>query len=637
MFRGSRWLTVLLVVLVCLIANATLLDDFWRLAQSKDLGVAGTDIATHYLRMLHARDLYLPSGHRLGWDPYWFQGYVPFLLYPHLTYELLALLSLCVPIGPERLFNLYILAIYFALPLSAGLSIQRSLGAVAAIVATAWFCVLSTTGAGLTGVFVIGLVSQQVGVVLFLLLAIDLVVARRLDRAAIWLGLIPLVHVHASLVAGATWLCAGAAALADPGKGKNHIRDWLLSSALAATIGLPTAVGLVQGWGDIGAATTFAEMSQPWIRLLNGTLLVPQPTLVAICVCLFTSLFVAPPDERKKYRLLWCPLGFFLFVLSIHRWNVGVPLLDRILGTMLYIRTFPFAYAWIAVVAISCWQRFPSMIRLAVVVLSLASIVIPPHDGRAVTKSIGGAWRGSTAKHSAKSVTAYRSVLKSIRSELGDTTATLAIAVPRPRAQWLAEALVRGKQPLIGGHGIELTSVNNDSLLTRTLKLPCRTLRRQIRDYAIGYVVGIHAEQRARLESCFHRTARFVEGRWWAIATNQRWSTTPLGATGFRHDRTWTNLEWNLRSAIGNTPMRLPMARNSQWLAEVDGKSVAIEITADKMLQVTVPPGGKLLRLHYAGYPGEWATVVVSISALVFATLRARRSGNQLRYTSGLA
>ena len=51
------------------------------------------DSATHLVRTLHARDYYLPSGHRWGWDPFWFQGYVPFLLYPHLTYVFLALVD----------------------------------------------------------------------------------------------------------------------------------------------------------------------------------------------------------------------------------------------------------------------------------------------------------------------------------------------------------------------------------------------------------------------------------------------------------------------------------------------------------------------------------------------------------------
>ena len=53
-----------------------------------------TDSSTHFVRMIHARDLYLPSGHHWGWEPFWFQGYVPFLLYPHLTYVALAIAEL---------------------------------------------------------------------------------------------------------------------------------------------------------------------------------------------------------------------------------------------------------------------------------------------------------------------------------------------------------------------------------------------------------------------------------------------------------------------------------------------------------------------------------------------------------------
>src|SRR5262245_2811647 len=103
----SRRAVLALLAAIVLVANAPLLDDFARLLRMPQLAAAPTDAATHYLRMLHARDLYLPSGHRLGWDPFWYQGYVPFLLYPHLTYVAVALVSLAVPADPARVFNAY--------------------------------------------------------------------------------------------------------------------------------------------------------------------------------------------------------------------------------------------------------------------------------------------------------------------------------------------------------------------------------------------------------------------------------------------------------------------------------------------------------------------------------------------------
>jgi hypothetical protein len=43
-------------------------------------------------------------------------------------------------------------------------------------------------------------------------------------------------------------------------------------------------------------------------------------------------------------------------------------------------------------------------------------------------------------------------------------------------------------------------------------------------------------------------------------------------------------------------------------------------------MEVTLPEGGRRLRLRYEGYRGEWLSVVVSLAALVIAAVRVRRA-----------
>jgi hypothetical protein len=187
-------------------------------------------------------------------------------------------------------------------------------------------------------------------------------------------------------------------------------------------------------------------------------------------------------------------------------------------------------------------------------------------------------------------------------------------------------AVVRTRLPLLGGHGVELTPVHNAELSDHTVNLSCQGVVRAVHDYAVGYLVGSTREQRAHLEKCLNLQPAFQRGSSWVFATGERWGAIAPGTTRFMHNRTWTELQWNLPELTRPTRMRLPVANTAPWIADVDGNTVTIGSTSDDMMEVALPEGGRQLRLRYQGYSGEWLSVFVSFAALLIAAVRARRA-----------
>jgi len=608
---------------VVLIAHAPILKDLIHFLRLPELSSAATDTATHYLRVRDARDLYLPSGHRLGWDPYWFQGYVPFLLYPHLTYVLLALCSMAVPVDLARLFNAYAVVTYFALPILVAVAVRRSIGWSAALVVAAWLSVLSTFGAGLKGVFVIGLLSQQVGTLVFAALAHDLIIARRIDRAAIWLGLIPLIHVHTALIAAVAWLGAGLLALVDGNGRRKELAGWFMSSVIALLIASPTLLTAVQGWGQVGSSTSFGALDDPIWRLVSGTLVAPWPTLLAIILCIGIAVFRTPGTERKRFAV-WCGVGSLLVAVSVHKWTIDVPAIDRVMVSMIYLRTLPFAFVWTALLGVAMWNRLPSLARGVVVAFTVAGIVGAWPMQKAPAERIRSTWEEDWSAKDL-SVEDYRSALDWVASDVDDQVTTLAISAPRPHARALVAAIELLRLPLIGGHGAELASVHNGRLVENVVDLPCENLRRQTRDYAVGYMVGVDGEDARHVEECLGNPPAAQYGDWWVFATGYRWGTIAGGAISFVKNETWTELSWRFQKRPSPARVRLPVANSAPWTAEVDGTPVAISSTADRMMTVTIPAGAKQLKLRYDGYAGEWASVALALTALMYAGFRSYR------------
>lgn len=610
----ARLAGVALVLAAVALVNAPVFAGFLGLVRLDDVFYS-TDSSTHFVRMMHARDYYLRSGHHWGWDPFWFQGYVPFLLYPHLTYTALAAAS-ALPIEPHRLFNLYALAIYLGLPVAAGLLVRSARGAIAGGLVALWIASASSIyGVGMRGVFHIGLLTQQAGLLVFVAVAYELLFSRRIDRAALWLGVAPLVHVHTAVLAAIAWLAEGAlrAMRRDPDE---PLRVWLAGSVVAGLIAAPTIAGILVGWNLVGNSTSFPHPTRLLVRLLAGRVLAPWPTLAAVSVCAVAAAILAPDDTRNRARTALLIGVAFVFVALLDYRVDGI--VGRTLYYMLRLRTLPYALLWLALLAAWGWPRLPRMLRVAIVALTLTGVPTTwEHTARNVTRL-----SDTMPRHNPGEIAlleTFEPTLRWVDEDAGARTATLALVMPRPvkRAILLRRALEVTGLPMLSGHGLELTSVHNSHLIYHLERLGCPTIQAEIVRYGVGYIVGSELYRRVVLEKCLGREADFMNEAWWVFATGFGWQNFAPIARSFRRNDTWTELSWRLRPQEHETRLVLPVAYTAPWSADINGKHAEISRTSDGLMSVLVPRGSSVLQLRYRAPPGEWVSVAICALGLV--------------------
>jgi len=615
-----------LVVAAVALVNAPFLLELWRVIRLDDVYYSA-DSSTHFVRMMHTRNLYLPSGHHWGWEPFWFQGYVPFLLYPHLTYVLLAIASL-LPIEPHRLFNLYAVAIYLGLPLAAGWLVAHARGAVMGVLMAVWVAAASSMyGIGLRGVFHTGLLTQQAGLLVFLAFAYDILLSRRIDRAALWMGLAPLVHVHTAVLAGVAWLAEGVLRVLRR-DASEPLRPWLVGSLVAALIATPTAVGLIVGWDQVGVSTLFGYPSRLFLLLMRGELLAPWPILAALLLGAFAAVPASKGAERR-WALGALLVGVFFLVVALL--NVGFPgILGRILVTMLRLRTLPFALLWLALLAAWGWPRLSRPVRAAMVVLTVAGL--PTTWGHLAT-NVGRVanTRPLHVRAEAKTLRTLEEALAWVKQDAGERTATVLLnrSGKLRVALGLRRTLEVLGQPMIGGHGLELASVRNGRQFQQPESIDCPKLKATLRRYAVGYVIEADPERRAVYEKCLAIPAAFTTGEWGVVKLNGDWGSFAPAVRAFRRNDTWTELAWSLHPQPRPTRLVLPMANTAPWEATIDGRPLEFQATEDHMVAFDVPPQSSLLRMRYLGPPGEWSSVAVSGAGLVLGLVLVVRANRR--------
>ncbi len=583
------------------------------------------DAYTHYLRAVFLREYWLPSGHHWGWDPFWYQGFVPFLLYPHLMYAILALVTGAAGTASMQATNVFTVALLVAPALAAGTAVLRRNGLAAAVVVTAWFVALdSLYGAGLRGLFALGLLTQQFGLALFTLLAWDLVVTRRIERAALWLGLLGLSHVHSTLVASVCWAVFAAEGLVA---GDNEERRrWLLASLAAAAAGTPTLLGLFHGWGQVGAST---GMGQPdvWLLFVRGFLAGPWPTIVAVGLACMAAAAGAPQGRQRRRLLVATALVALLAVVSVQNLVLDTPILNRLARFVLRLRTAPYAFALAAMVAVAGWRTMARPALALVVVLTAGGTLASLASQAAWADRLGNeaGWR---QKPDSPLALGFEAALDWIAADAGARTVTVAlINEPKPRIAHPIQRLTdRLRQPALGGHGLELSSVRNVKLVNRWDRMSCVGVRNHVQRHAIGYILTHDDAPRAFFAECFASQGTVRRGPWSVWRTGTGWDNYAPIVRSFSHDQTWTRLTWRLEPLGSPWDLALPMAATGPWRATLGGRRTATTAeTSDGMLSVHLPAGTTRLALEFEGYAGEWTSVALSAIALAWLAWTARR------------
>jgi hypothetical protein len=593
------------------------------------------DSATHLVRTLHARDYYLPSGHRWGWDPFWFQGYVPFLLYPHLTYVLLALVA-HLPIAPHTVLNGYAVGLFVALPLLTGLLLARSRGPVIGSLAAVWVAAASSVyGIGLRGVFEVGLLTQQAGLLVFTLFTHDLIVRGRTTRAAIWMGLGALVHVHTTVIAGIVWAFDGLTRLRDRSvagddpamqvaRANQSARAWIAGSCVAALIAAPTVVGVITGWDQVGPSTSFPHPKNLWSLLMRGDLIAPVPILLAVLLAAAAG-FVRDPSERPTRRMALVAVGAALVVVSLLNLKFD-NLLGRILYYMLRLRSLPFALILFAMLAGRGWPATPRAVKAAVIVLTLAGLPAAWNHMDAMAKRLPRTLPDHRPER-AERIRALEPALQWIANDSRGTVSTLAFNLPYGLHRGACLRRIRSITglPILGGHGLELTSIHNVALVNRPAFMTCGAMNRQLARFSVGYILVSDVDNRMAYESCTHLEPAFRNDHWSVYETGLSWSNSPFPVTGFEHDRTWNRLTWTLEPQATASVLELPIAAAGRFRATLDGQPAAIGRSRDDLLLLTIPAGTASLRLHYTGFPGEWMSLAIGLFGIGLGGVLDRR------------
>ncbi len=624
---------VALVVLVLLL-HAPVLPALWGVLVC-DGPIDAADSFTHLIRIVHAAELFLPSGHHWGWDPFWYQGFVPFALYPHATYMAAAVPAVVLGLEPVSLLNWLAVTVLFLPSLIAGLLIYRSHGLAAAVLAASWIGTISSVyGAGLRGLFAYGLLSQQVGVAVFTFFAYELLVARRPIHAAAWCGVAALFHVHTMVVCALLW---GGMSLVGLALRKDRL-VWLWECCKAVAIGTliaaPTIAGLIVAWDQIGPGSFFGRPHLLHV-LLKGALVAPWPM---VCVVLAAAALAVARGRRLPHPgsdpsahirpAVAFGLGTALAVASLVRLEIGVHTIDRVLFNLLHLRSLPFTFIWFAMLGVAGWTVLRTVEKRALVALTVVGVLVGwghEYDYRSRMDC------AVPVSEQAPQPGTYAALLEWISADMEEgRTYTMLLEhhiQHRPYKHPLQRLTLRLRQPVLGGHGGELTTIRNLRLAQDPTSLTCELVRRKLRRYAVGYVIGISPEAKAHFEECIGKPPVWEAEPWWVFKTRYDWTTFAARIEGFSHDPTWTELEWKLGHYPIERAVYLPVADAAPWSATADGRSIdVLRSPGDRVIKLMVPPETERLSLHYEGYPGEWLSVAVSVLALLWFVARGRKA-----------
>ncbi len=594
------------------------------------------DSTTHLVRTLHARDYYLPSGHRWGWDPFWFQGYVPFLLYPHLTYVFLALIAQ-LPVEAHTVLNGYAVCVFVSLPLLAGVLLGRSRGPVIGSLAAVWVAAASSVyGIGLRGVFEVGLLTQQAGLLVFTLFTHDLIVRGRTMRAAIWMGLGALVHVHTTVIAGVVWIFDGLTRIrarpverSDTAAQPAHDgRGWLAGSFVAALIAAPTAVGVLVGWDQIGPSTSFPHPKNLWGLFSRGDLIAPVPMLLAVLLAAVAG-FATDRSEKRIRRAVLIALGVTLIVVSLLNLKFD-NLPGRILYYMLRLRSLPFALILFTMLAGRGWPRTPRAMKVAVIALTLAGLPAAWNHMGATAKRLPRTLPVQRPER-AERISALEPALQWIAEDSRGRVSTVAFNLPHGLHRGACLRRIRSITglPILGGHGLELTSIHNVALVNRPAFLTCDAMNRQISRFNVGYILVSYVDNRMDYERFTQLEPSFNNDHWSVYGTDLSWSNNPSPVTGFEHDATWNRMRWTLEPRTTASELELPIAAAGRFRATLDGQPAAIGRSRDDLLLLTIPAGTASLTLEYTGFPGEWTSLAIGLVGLGLGVALDRRRSRE--------
>lgn len=585
--------------------------------------VDGGDVMFHLIRADVGLDELMARGRLHGWSTRMYLGTDLFLFYgPGFVWlmGLVRLMSLGV-VDNATALTVVTLGGFLLLPTAVAFlarSLRLSLVA-AGIVAVLTPVVSATFGVGMQAVFGVGLITQQVGAVLWIVCLGCLVrlVRHGGRRWTIATGVIFAAHALTSPVSIASLLLACAVVLFTLGRPLRPVVGRVGSAAVIA-------LGLAAFWlipalahRDLGGGPTYwGAIHVPDLlgRILTGSILYPVGVGLAVVVSVVWMARRVPGTGRFLWVLPVAYLAAEALALPFDRNNVFVAafLNHRALGLIGLVALLPLAWA-LEQVWLQRRRRQPTVLFFGL----LALVVTLAQPGRLDAAKPQG--DPIPAMHSAAEVLSSLvgpSARFAFAHEEGETR-LLGVRAPH---LWLAQA---SGTALLNGTGLETTRAHRAyDVGYRIPGVSPRQSSDGLIDMGATHVVTVSDELTDRLvASGLFRTA-------WQDDPLAILEVLPTSRGDARHGMTGRGLVSArlvkasndnfvyLVEANSPTLLDLALAWSPHWKVTVDGAAVETRPTFDRRTQVAVAAGSVVIDLEYTTDDWERTGLLVSLVTL---------------------
>lgn len=595
---------------------------------------AGEDVSSHLVRLDFAIPQLLAHGRLDGWLPRFYAGYEEFLFNgPGLAWA----------VGLVRVFTfgalsnsgaLKVVAVgsYVALPLAMAF-LARSLGfseATAGVAAILTLLVNNLFGVGLSGVFVIGLVSQQLGALAWCV-ALGAFVRIPVDRRVRWmviggaaLAALLITHLISAMV---LVLVAGLFLLVRAGRrelGPGAIGRLALAGALALGLSAWWLVPAIAHRDLRGTVATWATPSLPHRihQIFAGDLLFSKGTAAIVALAWLWGIVRIARRRPLAAAVIGVPIVYLVVAhLAYRRWptnEIAVQLSNRGIGYLGLLAILPLASA-LATAGAWVGRQFDRQLIGTCAALGVATVLV---------LSVFGP-KTEVATQLSEPIPAMRDAARELRRLVPDGARFATerdypaeierVGVIHPEF-WLAR--VSGRNSL-NGFNLEATS-------TPWVTFEPNKLREVEPDAAadalarlgVTHVVTTTESTADRLSSSPRWRSVFsadpidifeiapTEGR--ALP-----GTLIDGTVGAKLvEPAPEHLVWKF-DAPEAADVDVAVAWSPKWHGRLDGEPIAVERTADGLITLDIPRGEHELTLTYRSDGWDRVGVIVTLVTLV--------------------
>lgn len=599
---------------------------------------SGEDVSSHLVRLDYAIPHLLAHGRIDGWFPRFYVGYQEFLFNgPGLAWAVAVVRVITLgTLSNTGALKVVAIGSYVALPVAMAF-LARSLGfsePTAGVAAILTLLVNNLFGVGLSGLFVIGLVSQQLGALAWCL-ALGALIRVTVDRRARWIVLASgslaallvthLISVMVLAIVAALFLLARAARRE---LGPKAIAR--LAGAGALAVG-SSAWWLVPALAHRDLRGTVATWSTPSLlrrvdQIFDGDLLFSRGAAVLLALGWIWGAVRIARRRPLAAAVMGVPVIYLVVAhVAYNRWptnEIAVQLSNRGIGYLGLLAILPLASA---IAAAGTWlgRRIDHATVGAAVAVAAAGLLVLSSFGPDT----------DVARQLAEPIPAMRAAAAELRDRVPDSARFATerdypaeierVGVIHPEF-WLAR--VSGRNSL-NGFNLEatstpwvtfepdkLTSVEPDAAATALARL------------GVTHVVTTTDATADRLSSSLRWKLVWADGplTMFEIVPARERALPGTLVDGFVDatliDTNPQHPAWRVDSR-GGGDITVAIAWSPKWHASLDGRAVNITRTDDGLMRLAIPQGEHTLAITYRSDAWDRVGLAITVVTLVLMTL----------------